>query len=213
MKRVIFVVDGFNLYHSLLDASKDAGGAGTRWLDLRRLCSSYLSVIGKRAAGRADIERIYYFSAPPTHRSQEKQDHHALYMACLRATDINVELARFKSKDVFCPKCRKPFIAHEEKETDVAIAAKLMEVCHVGEGDIVVLMTGDTDLAPAVRASKRIFPNKLIFFAFPYKRTNRELVEIAPNSFSVKLKSCLKYQLPDPFVTPDGDSLQKPASW
>ena len=162
---------------------------------------------------RASLARIYCFSAPPIHRSKGKLRRHALYMRCLRATGIHVELARFKSKDVFCPTCNKYFVAHEEKETDVAIAAKLFEVCHVDEADTIVLMTGDTDLAPAVRTCKRLFPSKLIFFAFPYKRTNNELAAIAPESFSVKLRSCLHHQFPDPLVLPDGEEIRKPSEW
>jgi hypothetical protein len=126
---------------------------------------------------------------------------------------VNVELARFKPKDVYCPRCRSYFVSHEEKETDVAIAARLFEVCQSDETETIVLMTGDTDLAPAVRTSKRLYPSKLIFFAFPYKRTNSELVGIAPESFSIKLRTCLRHQFADPLVLPDGTSISKPTNW
>ncbi|MDD5454896.1 MAG: NYN domain-containing protein [Candidatus Ratteibacteria bacterium] len=213
MNRTIFLVDGFNLYHSLVDAQKETHGKVSKWLDLKNLCLSYLPVAGRIAGNRANLERIYYFSAPPTHRSQDKQDRHSLYMRCLRSTGINVELARFKPKDVFCPKCKSYFIAHEEKETDVAIAAKLFELCQSNEADTIILMTGDTDLAPAVRTCKRLYPDKLIFFAFPYKRTNIELVGIAPESFSIKRKSYLRYQFPDPLMLDDNTSVSKPEDW
>lgn len=57
MKRTTFIVDGFNLYHSVCQASAVLGlaGAGTKWLNLRRLCESYLSLIG----GEAQLEKIY----------------------------------------------------------------------------------------------------------------------------------------------------------
>lgn len=213
MTRTIFLVDGFNVYHSAVQASRDSPGASTKWLDLRKLCSSYLPVAGRTARERAALERIYYFSAPPTHRSQDKIDRHMLYVACLRASGVNVELARFKKKEVFCPNCTRRFIAHEEKETDVALAAKLFEVCLADEGDIIILVTGDTDLAPAVRTCRRLFPNKLIFFAFPYRRTNLELSAIAPESFSIKFRSYLRCQFPDPLRLPDGTEIRKPPSW
>jgi uncharacterized LabA/DUF88 family protein len=50
-----------------------------------------------------------------------------------------------------------------------------MEVLMNNECDTVVLVTGDTDLAPAVRTVKRLFPDKTITFIFPYKRKNKEL--------------------------------------
>jgi hypothetical protein len=213
MNRTIFLVDGFNLYHSTVQASRDAQGATTKWLDLKRLCSSYLPLAGQVSGERATLERIHYFSAPPIHRSQEKLDRHMLFMRCLRATGVNVELARFKEKDVYCPNCRTFFVAHEEKETDVAIAAKLFEVCSGDDCETAILMTGDTDLAPAIRTCRRLFASKLIFFAFPYRRTNSELAGLAPESFSIKLKSYLRHQFPDPLVLPDGTTVRKPSIW
>jgi len=136
-----------------------------------------------------------------------------LYMSCLRSTGISVELARFKKKEIYCPNCGKNFVGHEEKETDVAIAAKLFEVCVTNEADTMILMTGDTDLAPAVRSCKRLFPTKLIFFAFPYRRTNAELSAIAPESISIKQKSYLRNQLPNPFILQDGSVIHKPSAW
>lgn len=38
--RVIYLVDGFNLYHSLKDAERDGPGTHTRWLDLPEFCRS-----------------------------------------------------------------------------------------------------------------------------------------------------------------------------
>ncbi|MFO8011383.1 MAG: NYN domain-containing protein [Dehalococcoidia bacterium] len=213
MSRTIFLVDGFNLYHSTVDAQNDAKGATTKWLNLRGLCESYLPISGRISGEKAHLERVYYFSAPPTHRPKSKQDRHSIYMRCLKLTGINVELARFKAKDIFCPNCKSVFIAHEEKETDVAIATQLFESCHSNEAEVIILMTGDTDLAPTVRTCKRLFPEKIILFAFPYKRTNLELVAIAPESFSIKLRSYLRHQFADPLVLPDGTSIKKPVNW
>ena len=213
MNRTIFLVDGFNLYHSLLEAQRASGGRTTKWLNVKGLCSSFLPLAGHVFGEKASLERIYYFSAPPTHRSQGKQNRHKLYMRCLRETGVNVELGRFKAKDTRCPDCSTLFVSHEEKETDVAIATRLFEVCHSDEAETVILATGDTDLAPAVRTCKRLFADKIIFFAFPYRRTNSELAGIAPESFSIKLRSCFRHQFPDPLVLPDGTSLSKPTTW
>jgi len=213
MNRTIFVVDGFNLYHSLVDAGRDANKATTKWLDLRKLCNTYLSGVGEIVGERVSLERVYYYSAPPTHQSREKISRHKYYMKCLRGTGVNVELSRFKAKEIFCTNCKSKFIGHEEKETDVALATRLFEVCQTNEADTVILMTGDTDLAPAVRTCKRLFPMKHIFFIFPYKRTNNELKALAPESFSIRLNTYLKHQFPDPLVLDNGQKLPKPDGW
>ncbi len=213
MNRTAFVVDGFNVYHSLVDAQRHTGWPVMKWLDLRRLCEAYLSAVGQMGGGRASLVAVDYFSAPPSHHAPDKIARHATYMRCLRKAGVNVELASFKRKDRHCPICKQEFVAHEEKETDVALASRLFEICFRGEADTVVLMTGDSDLAPAVRMCKRLFPGVLIVFAFPYGRVNPELRSIAPESFSMKPRSYTKHQFPDPLVFPDGTSIPKPTTW
>lgn len=78
MNRVIFLVDGFNFYHSIVEASRDLSGAKMKWLNISSLCESYLHVIGKQA----HIERIYSFSALATHlihHLPDKVERHKLF--------------------------------------------------------------------------------------------------------------------------------------
>jgi len=95
----------------------------------------------------------------------------------------------------------------------VAIAAKMFEILFNDECDTVVLVTGDTDLAPAVKTANRLFPNKKVIFAFPYRRKNEELARIAPGSFKTHPANYIKHQLPDPFALSDGSKVPKPPSW
>ena len=65
MNRITYLIDGFNLYHSLKDAQRDLGGPSTRWLDLNSLFKMYTaSVFGRNY----QLEQILYFSAFATHR-------------------------------------------------------------------------------------------------------------------------------------------------
>jgi hypothetical protein len=109
MNRTAFLIDGFNLYHSAKSASLDLGlnGAGTRWLNIHSLCKSYLHAIG----GNAQIAAIHYFSALAKHIEAFKPDvvkKHLLYIECLKATGISVELSRFKKKQIPCPPLLQP---------------------------------------------------------------------------------------------------------
>ena len=50
--RTAFVIDGFNLYHSLVEASRSLkmpAETGTKWLNLWGLCESYLPLLGRDA--------------------------------------------------------------------------------------------------------------------------------------------------------------------
>jgi hypothetical protein len=72
MERATFLIDGFNLYHSVKLASYALGlnEAGTKWLDLTSLCQSYLHLFGKSAV----LHEIYYFSAFAKHLEASKPD-------------------------------------------------------------------------------------------------------------------------------------------
>src|SRR4028119_1606805 len=101
MNRTAFLIDGFNLYHSAKNASGDLGlsGAGTRWLDIRGMCASYLHAIGDDA----QIAGVFYFSALAEHLKAVKPDvvaRHLNFIECLKATSVTVELARFKKKRI-----------------------------------------------------------------------------------------------------------------
>lgn len=79
--------------------------------------------------------------------------------------------------------------------------------------DTAVLVTGDTDLAPAVATCKELFPAKAMRFAFPYRRHNQELKALLPGSFKIHHGSYVRHLFPDPVQLPDGTKICKPASW
>jgi uncharacterized LabA/DUF88 family protein len=210
--RTAFFVDGFNLYHSLIEATRDLKGQPTKWLDIGSLLSSYLPVLG----GGARLKTIYYFSALATHMDHRRPGttaRHRLFIECLQASGIRVELGRFKKKDVHCTTCNSIKAHYEEKETDVAISVRLLEVFHEDDADTAVLVTGDTDLAPAVRTAQKLFPSKEICFAFPYKRRNNELAKLVSRHFYIRKERYLRFRLPDPYTLPSGRKVFKPAGW
>ena len=57
------------------------------------------------------------------------------------------------------------FSAYEEKETDVAIACKVLSHAQRDALDAAVLITGDSDFSPLARTFKHDFPDKEIRFA------------------------------------------------
>jgi uncharacterized LabA/DUF88 family protein len=207
--RTTFIIDGFNLYHSVIAASEDLGNISTKWLNIRSLCESYLYTLG----GNYTLEKIYYFSALAYHKSPNSVMKHLEFIKCLRDTGIIVELARFKEKRIECSYCHKIMIRHEEKETDVSIGLKLFEIFQQKECETAVLVTGDTDIAPALRMVKRYYPTAEIGFLFPYKRKNNELAQIANFSRNIKRERYNQYRFPDPFILTDGTQIKKPSDW
>jgi uncharacterized LabA/DUF88 family protein len=166
--RVAFVVDGFNVYHSLREAARASPNRSMKWLDLQALCASYTAtVFGPWAV----LAGVYYFSALAKHLEADNPDvvkRHQSYIDALRVSGVEVTLSNFKGKDNYIPferctfriwpfrrfvrlplsGCTIHFRKHEEKETDVAIATKMFELLHTGVCDTVVIVSGDTDLSP-----------------------------------------------------------------
>ncbi len=111
------------------------------------------------------------------------------------------------------PICGSEYTGHEEKQTDVNIATKLLELAFLDAYDTGLILSGDTDLIPAIRAVQRNFPAKRIGLCFPPRRRSNELKDGADFHMRLKdrhLKAC---QFPDEMRLGDGFSIKRPPEW
>lgn len=216
--RVGFIIDGFNLYHSLDEVyRKDKDKNSTKWLDLQSLCQSYVQAIGQELGVRVVLERVDYFSALATHltaKHPEKVIKHKDYIRCLEKTGVQVSLGRFKKKSIKYSnhKCRICIFTHEEKETDVGLAVSAFELFHKDEVDVLAIISGDSDLVPAVQAVKRNFADKKVVAIFPSGRKSDDLEKNVDASLRISSKAYAKHQLPNPFQL-DNLQIAKPETW
>jgi uncharacterized LabA/DUF88 family protein len=74
----------------------------------------------------------------------------------------------FRNWQRSCRFCGYRWIGYEEKETDVSIAVTLVEDAVQDSYDTAFLISGDSDLRPAVAAVKRLRPEKRIVAVFPH---------------------------------------------
>ena len=116
---------------------------------------------------------------------------------------MTVHLANFK-------RTQKDF---EEKETDVAIGVALLEVSHNDNADCVFIMSGDTDIMPALRAARRMYSGCRIGFAFPYRRQNNSLRDAADIHFRIRTHLYAKHVLPNPVAAAGGREIHCPSDW
>lgn len=212
MNRVCFLIDGFNLYHSLCSASKPEGSPCLKWLDLVGMCNTLTT---STFPPPTIITGIHYFSALAHHRESENPgtvERHQAYIAALEATGVLVRLGNFKEKPGGCLTCGARFMRHEEKETDVAMAAKLLELFATDACDAAVFITGDTDIIPAIQTARQLWPEKVVRVGFPYRRRNKHLASAVTSSFKIGLEHYQQHQLPDLVEGPLGP-IAKPATW
>ena len=207
--QVRFLVDGFNVYHAIREV-RHRTGADCRWLDLRRLCESLLHTVG----GGAEAAEIYYFSALARHLEKSRPGtvaRHERYLSALRATGVVTQLGVFKPKDVrfHSATCDVHLRRHEEKETDVAIAAATVEAAAARDCGALVLVSGDTDLLPALR----LRPQMKLICLFPPYRSNQAFRACVDGTFKIAPAQLARHLLPDPLMSPEGRAIAKPAEW
>jgi len=90
----------------------------------------------------------------------------------------------------------------------VAIATKLLELLFTNFCDTVVLVTGDTDVAPAVRSAQALFPKKNVCFAFPYRCKNKELAQLVSKLIFQRNEGALRQTSVPPILSPSGMGLR-----
>lgn len=126
---------------------------------------------------------------------------------------VNRVEGRFQEKNRRCGSCGARWIGYEEKETDVNISAALIEDAVRDSYDTALLISGDTDLRPAIAAVKRLQPRKLIFVGFPPRRYSARLAQVVDAHARIGHDKVRNAQLPPKIVTKDGITLQRPEHW
>lgn len=202
MSRIVCLIDGFNLYHSLHSVKKYHV---YKWLDL-------VSFVKKFIANKDSINGIFYFTALATW-SQEKVRKHKLYIRAQELNGVEIVYGEFRRKDKQCRICKKLFQTFEEKQTDVNIAVKLMELTIKDTYDKAIIFTGDSDMVPVITTVRKLYPAKKIGIVIPIGGRAEILKQSA--DFYMKMKEIhLKTSLlPDSVNIGGGLTINCPAEW
>jgi uncharacterized LabA/DUF88 family protein len=180
--RTAIYVDGFNLYHSALEARPQY-----RWLDLHALA---LNALGEGH----EIVRIRYFTArikgeDGDHDGPQRQDAYTRALGCA-CPNLTVHWGRFvqreKWKRIVDPPARclspaptKVLTWHrEEKRSDVNLAVHLLNDAWRNEYECAVLLSDDSDLAEPLSIVREM--GKRVILLTPIHL--RERGERTPNS-------------------------------
>lgn len=203
MRRTIVYVDGFNLYHG----SRQLTGRKYLWLDLGRLCRRLL-------ASDESLVSIEYFTARVRNNlpSEQRQDTYLQALAT-HCPLVKITEKRFQKQTRQCRSCTARWITYEEKESDVNIAISVVEDAALDRFDTAILMSGDSDLSPAVRAAKRLRPQAQVVAVFPPLRSSDPLRKVVDRTLHIDQRMLRRSQLPDEVVTAGGIKLSRPAYW
>ena len=115
---VSFLIDGFNLYHSIEDLYTNEK-IKAKWLDIKTLLRTYFTDpdFKNLSDEKHSFNGIYYFTALRHHIAEEKPQsiaRHQRYIRAIESTGVEVIYGGFKPKTIKCHHCDRDFIKYEE---------------------------------------------------------------------------------------------------
>jgi len=175
-----------------------------KWLNLAKFSKCFI-------APSDSITEIFYFTSYVTW-NPGKLARHQIYVKALQLVGVKPIFGAFRMKDTTCRLCHKQYQIPEEKQTDVNIAIKLFQTATTDLWDTAIIISGDSDLIPAIEAVKTTFPTKKVGVVIPIGRRAEELKLVTDFHKKVKQKHLQTCQFDDT-ITIDDTVLQRPASW
>jgi uncharacterized LabA/DUF88 family protein len=198
MARYCFYIDGFNVYYALQEKHQYRK---YKWLNYRKLAETVIHA-------KDEVTGIFYFSAFVSWKP-ESVARHKKYIRILHSVGVETIRGRFMKKDIECHSCHKIFRTHEEKQTDVNIALKVLGDAVEDLYDKALIISADSDLLPVIKSVQKHAPEKDIGIMFPIGYNSFELRQNA--AFHLKMSDSLlrDCQFPDK-VTVGGTIIERP---
>lgn len=207
--RCAVYVDGFNAYYGVFKHHPEL-----KWCNLL----TYFEAILKPC----EVVRINYFTAMiegSSASSVEKTSRQTKYITALRSfKKLKLIFGKFQPKETTCQHCAKNYKFPQEKKTDVNIAMAMTIDAMSRAFEVMVLVSGDSDLHPVCQWIKINRPEIRLMVYVPaipkeqqYRRADA-LTEIGVPWAFLPIDELAAHQLPDPVVLQYG-SVAKPASW
>lgn len=202
MDRVVFYIDGFNLYFGL----RSKYGRKYIWLNIEELSERLLKP-------QQEIIEIKYFTARITH-NQNKSRRQNLYLDALETlSKVSIFYGQYLINEHECPHCLHKEKIPTEKMTDVNIATHLLVDAFTDKYDVAILVSADSDLVGPIEQIKRLFPQKKVVIAFPPDRDSFKLKSVAHAYFRIGKKKFQQSQFPNIVISKNGYRLQRPTTW
>lgn len=203
-------IDGFNFYFGVLQDSPQ-----WKWLNIQSFCEELRK--------DEEVAEVNYFTAiidPRFHKS-ERRDRQKRYLEALQSlSKVTITLGKYQDRQVTCrARCREVYSVPEEKKTDVNIAIQMIDCALQNRADQITLISGDSDLEPAIKWIRENHPKiKITVYipALPKEQGNRRndfYQGIGVTCRFLPLDKIEKHQLPDNVTLSNGKDVSRPACW
>jgi uncharacterized LabA/DUF88 family protein len=214
--KVLSLIDGFNLYHSLDYFEHGVNSADCyryqkyKWLCLTALVNRFVAPETEHLIG------VQYFTTLPTW-DEAKRLRHETYISAQKTMGVEVTKGEFKRKGVKCRAgCKQAFEINVEKQTDINIATAMID--RANEYDRLLLLTADSDQVPAIKLLRKLHPQKTVAIIIPIGRGAKELKKACGgNAYKITEIHLQDCQLPNPLpIMRNGQQVSvliRPTSW
>ena len=207
--RINCYIDGFNLYHSVVDIAKNKTPPENylKWVNLRALTNCFVDP-------NDTLHDVYYFTAFAKHVF-DAYKRHEKYIAALKHHGVTTIHGQFKKKHPRCKNCNTQYITHEEKESDINVALEILQHAYEDRFDKAYLITADSDLLAIIKKIKAIFPTKeIVLLVPPGRMKHSSALRNSVNKFYEIKKTDLKSSLlPDQITLLDGTIVTRPPEY
>lgn len=198
-ERVSIFIDGFNLYFGLCSSYPSY-----KWLNVYLLSKNLIKP-------EQELIDIFYFTARIKNNPPKEQRQNT-YLSAIKSTPADIVYGQYKSKAKTCKNCGHTWLTNEEKMTDVNIAMHMFTGAFHDKYDRAILISGDSDLVPPIKAVQKHF-NKKVFVAFPPNRHNNSVKQVANGSMMIGRAKLKNSQFENEITLINGYKIKKPNEW
>jgi uncharacterized LabA/DUF88 family protein len=210
-KRCSVYIDAFNWYFGIFVHRPE-----WKWLNIQSFFESLRL--------DEDVVRIRLFTAivDPSLHVSSKRDRQRRYLSALKSLPkVEVILGKYQERTVTCHAAGCPrhltYRVGEEKKTDVNIAVRIIDDAINQRTDSMVIVSGDSDLEPAVEWVRRNHPaikNTVYVPALPdelNQRRNDSYQRMQVTCRLLPVSDIARHLPPETVTLPDGTTVSKPS--
>jgi uncharacterized LabA/DUF88 family protein len=212
-KRCTIYLDAFNWYFGIFQHRP-----AWKWLNVQ----SFFEAL------RLDEEvvAIKFFTAlvdPLLHVSPRRDRQKRYFKALGSLPKVRIIFGKYQERTVTCRAAGCPrrleYVVPEEKKTDVNIAVNLLDDALRGLTDSIVIVSGDSDLEPAVEWVRRNYPRIKITVYIPVlgdedrQRRSDNYYRMGVTCKPLPLTDIPRHLLPADVTIGENQAISRPAEW
>lgn len=164
-QRVIVYVDGFNFYYGIKKEAVE-----------QVLLAWHRQVIWTVYAASSRLSCSKIFLSPTVGDPDKSLRQNAFFQANLENRKFKLILGKYLKKRLECFNCHNIINTYEEKESDVNLATQIVADAYQNNCDIVILVSADSDMIPAIDLAREAGKKVFIYFPPNHKSSNLRIL-------------------------------------